>query len=60
MDPTLKEAIEIELQPYNINSEGGIVSVNHGSLLLAPQKLSGRDIGPVVSSIPTLSLTCLL
>jgi hypothetical protein len=36
MDHIVREAIEIELHPYNINREGGFVSVNHGSLLSAP------------------------
>jgi hypothetical protein len=36
MDRIVREATEIELDPYNINREGGFVSVNHGNLLLAP------------------------
>jgi hypothetical protein len=30
------EANEIELHPYNINRKGGFISVNHGSLSVAP------------------------
>jgi hypothetical protein len=36
LDGIVGEAIDIELHPYNINREGGIISVNHGNILSAP------------------------
>jgi hypothetical protein len=43
MDGIVREAIEIELHPYNINREGGFCLSKSWKPLIGKIKFSGRD-----------------
>jgi hypothetical protein len=43
----VREAIEIEIHPYNMKREGGFCLSNQGSLSFPPEKLSGHDPDPL-------------
>jgi hypothetical protein len=43
MDRIVRKAIETELDPYNINTEGGFCLRNSWKSLIGSLKLSGHD-----------------
>jgi hypothetical protein len=52
MDHIFREAIEIELHPYNINREGGFCLSKSWKPLIGPIKLSGHDPRTLGSAVP--------
>jgi hypothetical protein len=52
MDCSVREAIEIELQPYNINIEGGFFLSKSWKTIIGSLKLSGHDPGSLGDAVP--------
>jgi hypothetical protein len=52
MDRIVREAIEIELPPYNINREGGFCLSKSWKPLIGSLKLSGHDPGILGDGVP--------
>jgi hypothetical protein len=52
LDRIVKEAIEIELRPYNINREGGFCLSKSWKPLIGSLKLSGHDPSPLADTDP--------
>jgi hypothetical protein len=51
MDHVVREAIEIELHPYNINREGGFCLSKSWKALIGSLILSGRDSGTLDNEV---------
>jgi hypothetical protein len=52
MDRIVRDAIEIELQPYNINREGGFSLSKTGKPLIGYLKFSGNDPRTLGEAVP--------
>jgi hypothetical protein len=52
MDSTVREAVEIELRPYNINREGGFCLSKSWKPLIGYLKLSGHDQRTLGDAVP--------
>jgi hypothetical protein len=52
MDRIVREAIEIELHPYNINREGGSCVSKSWKPLFGSLKLSGHDPRTLGEAVP--------
>jgi hypothetical protein len=52
MDRIVREAIEIELHPYNINREGGFCHSKSWKPLIGSLKLSGHDPRTLGDAVP--------
>jgi hypothetical protein len=52
MGRTIREAIEIELHPYNINREGDFCLSKSQKPLIGTLKLSGHDPGTLGNAVP--------
>jgi hypothetical protein len=57
MGRIVREAIEIELHPYNINREGGFCLSKSWKPLIGSLKLSEHDPKTLGDAVPTLTLT---